>query len=81
MEGWEEGIVREFEIDMYMLLYLKQITNKDLFCTLHGMLCDSLDGRGVLGGMDTDICMAESLHCSPETITTLLVIWLMYISQ
>ena len=27
-----------------------------------------------LGGrMDTCICMAESLHCSPETITTLLI--------
>ena len=29
-EGWEDGIVREFEIDMYTLLYLKPITNKDL---------------------------------------------------
>ena len=24
-------------------------------------------------GMDTCICMAESLHCSPETITTFLI--------
>ena len=39
------------------------------FCS---KLCGSLDGRGVLGKMDTCICMAESLHCSPETITTLL---------
>ena len=66
---------------MYMLLYLKQIINKGLFCTVHGMLCDSLDGRGVWEGMDTNICMVESLHCSPETITTLLVIWLMHISR
>ena len=29
-EGREEGIVREFEIDMYTLLYLKWINNKDL---------------------------------------------------
>jgi len=29
------------------------------------MLCGSLDGRGV--------CMAGYLHCSPETITTLLI--------
>ena len=36
------------------------------------MLCGSLDGRGVWGTMDTCICMAESLCCSPETITTLL---------
>ena len=28
--------------------------------------------EGIWGRMDTCICMAESLHCSPETITTLL---------
>ena len=38
---------------------------------LCSMLCDSLDGREVWGRMDTCICSAESLHCSPETITTL----------
>ena len=27
---WGEGIVREFEINMYALLYLKRITNKDV---------------------------------------------------
>ena len=37
------------------------------------MLCGSLDGRVVWGRLDTYICMAESLHCSPKTITTLLV--------
>ena len=29
-EGWGEGLVREFGIDRYTLLYLKWITNKDL---------------------------------------------------
>ena len=29
-EGGREGIVREFGIDMYILLYLKRLTNKDL---------------------------------------------------
>ena len=29
-EGWGERIVREFGMDMYTLLYLKWITNKDL---------------------------------------------------
>ena len=29
-KGWEEGIVRELEINTYTLLYLKQITTKDL---------------------------------------------------
>ena len=32
-EGWEGGIDWETGIDVYTLLYLKQITNKDL---LHG---------------------------------------------
>ena len=30
---WGERIVREFGIDMYTLLYLKWITNKDLLCS------------------------------------------------
>ena len=30
-------------------------------------------GRGVWGRMDACMCMAESLHSSPETITTLLI--------
>ena len=32
-EGQGEGIVKEFGMDLYTLLYLKWITNKDL---LHG---------------------------------------------
>jgi hypothetical protein len=31
------------------------------------------DGRGVWGRMDTCICMAESIYCPLETITTLLI--------
>ena len=37
------------------------------------MLCGSLDGRGVWRRMDTCICMVESLCCSSETITILLI--------
>ena len=40
---------------------------------LHSVLCGSLDGRGVWGRMDTCICMAESIYCPLETITTLLI--------
>ena len=40
---------------------------------LCSILCGSLDGREVWREMDTRICMAGSLHCSPETITTLFV--------
>ena len=32
-EEWEKETVREFGIDMYTLLYLKWITNKDLLYT------------------------------------------------
>ena len=37
------------------------------------MLRGSLDGSRVWGRMDTCVCMAESLHCSFETVTTLLI--------
>ena len=39
------------------------------------MLCGSMDGRGVLGRMNTCMCMAESHCCSeiPETISILLI--------
>ena len=40
---------------------------------LCSMLCVSLDGRGAWGRMGTYLCMAESLHCSSETMTTLLI--------
>ena len=44
---WGEGIVREFGTDMYTLLGLKWITNKDVLCsTRELLLCGSLDGRG-----------------------------------
>ena len=45
-EEWKERIVREFGMDMYTLLYLKWITNKDLLSQhmeLYSMLCGSLD--------------------------------------
>ena len=40
---------------------------------LCSMLCGSLDGWGVWGKGDTRMCMAESLRCSPETVTTLVI--------
>ena len=60
-------------MDMYTLLYLKWITNKDLpYSTWNSAQC-FLDQKGVWGRMDTCICMAESLRCSAETTTTLLI--------
>ena len=75
-EGWGqgEGRVREFGVAVYILLYLKWITSKDLLYKhkeLCSMLFGSLDGRGVWRRMYICICMAETLCCLPETITTL----------
>ena len=37
---WREGIVREFWMDMYTLLYLKWIINKDLlYSTVNSAQC------------------------------------------
>ena len=60
---------------MYTLLYLNQITNQDLlYNTWNSAQCylPARMGGGVWGRMDACMCMAESLHYSPET-TTLLI--------
>ena len=70
-----EGIVKDFGKVMYTMLYLKQITNKNLLYT-HGTLLNVMcqpGQRGIRGRMDICIHMAEFLHCSPETITILLI--------
>ena len=42
-EEQEEGIVREFENNMYTLLYLKWITNKDLlYSTWNSAQCSAV---------------------------------------
>ena len=52
-EGWEEGIVREFGINMYTLLYLSWITKKDLlFNTRKLAHCYVPAWIGVWGRMD-----------------------------
>ena len=78
MNSWflGEGIFKDFGKVMYTLLYLKLITNKDLLYSIWNStqcLCTSLDGRGFGGRKDTCICMTESLHYLPETITILLI--------
>jgi len=63
-------------MDMYTLLYLKWITDKDqLYATWNSAQCyvAAWMGREFGGAMDTCICMAESLCCLPETITMLFV--------
>ena len=74
---WRWGIVREFETDMYKLLYLEWITSWDLLCSfLQGTLLNVMWQPGwerVLGEVSTCMCIAELLCCPPETITTLLI--------
>ena len=67
--GGRDGVVRELGKVIHTLQYPTRITRTDCVA----MLCVSLDGTPVWGRMDTCICLAESLHCSPETTTTLLV--------
>ena len=68
-------MVREFGMVMYTMLYLQQITTRTYYIA-QGTLLSVMwqpGWEGVWGRMDTGICMAESLPCSPETITTLLI--------
>ena len=56
---------------MYTLLYFKWITPRTYY-TAHGTLLNVMCQLGCercLWRMNTCICMTESLHCSPETIT------------
>ena len=72
----KEGIVKENRINMYTLLYFKWIIKKVLLYSAgNSIQCyvASWMGGESGGGMDTCICMAESLPCPTETVTTLLV--------
>ena len=71
-----EGMVRDLGMDMCTLLYLKRIFNKGLLYTIwNSAQCYSATWmRGSLRENEyMYIRMAESLHCSPETITILLM--------
>ena len=73
----KDGVVREFGIDRNTLLYSKWITNKDLlYSTGNSAQCYVAAWMGgEFGGewIHVYVCMAESLCCPSETITTLLI--------
>ena len=63
-------------VDMYTTSITQWMINKGLlYCTGNSAQCYVAAWMGwVWGRMDTcSICMAESLCCPPETITTLLI--------
>ena len=64
-----QGTVREFEIDMYTLLCLKWMTNKDLLYTAwNSVQCGSLDRREIWGRMTTHIVVVvQSLSYVQQT--------------
>ena len=76
-EEWGEGVVREFGMGMYILLYLKWVSSKDLLNSAwNSAQCYVAAWMGGdFGGEWIHVYMygSESLCCSPETITTLLI--------
>ena len=70
-----EGIVRESGMDMDTLLYFTWRTSKDLLDSTGNSAQSHVAAwmGGEFGGEWTCVCMAESLHCPPESITTLLI--------
>ena len=76
-EGWLEGLVREFGIDIYTLLYLKWITNSRItYCRAHGTLLNVMWQPGCEGRMGENGYMyiiVESFCYLSETITTFLI--------
>ena len=70
-EGWGKGVVREFGTDMYTLLYFKRVT---IYSTWNSAQCYTAARMGgEFGGEWIRVCVAEPLHCPPETITALLM--------
>ena len=60
-------------MEMYTLLSLKRITNNDLLYSTRNSAQCYVDGRRVWGRVRACVCMVESLHCSLETVTALLI--------
>ena len=62
-------------MDIYTLLYLKLVTSEDLlYSTRSSAQCYVAAWMGgEFWGEWIHMCMAQSLRCSPETITTLLI--------
>ena len=70
--GWIDW---EFGIDLYILLYIKQVNNKeDPLYSTGTLFCNNLSVKIIGKRTDAFICMTKSLCCTPETNITLLTI-------
>ena len=78
-EGWGKGMARELEIDMYTLLYLKPIVNKDLqYSTWNSAQCyvaawikEEFEGGWI------HVCVwLSGFCCAPGTITILFICYM-----
>ena len=70
-EKWGGGIVREFGIDMYTLLYLKWIFNKDLrYSTGNSAQYYNImqQHKWEKNFKEIDTCLTESLFCTSKLI-------------
>ena len=64
--NWEVGI------EIYMLLYKREITTENLlYSSGNSMLCGDLNGREIQNIGDICIYIANFLFCTEETNTTL----------
>ena len=73
-EEWGGGINWEIGIGTYTLLYIKEITNKDLLyssgnSTQYSVM--TFMGEESKKRQDICICITDSLCCTPDTNTTL----------
>ena len=77
MEGSGEGIVREFEINMYVHTVIFKIDNQQRSTVQHRELCsmlyNNLSGKSIWERIDACIGITELLCNTPETITTRLI--------
>ena len=48
-----------------------------VYMEFSSMLCGCLDSWGVCRRTDTCMCMAKSLYCPPETITAMLISYML----
>ena len=58
---------------LYILLYIKEITNKDRLCSTgnYSILCNGPYGKRIFKRVDRCICINYSLCCIPKTNSVL----------